>query len=418
MNRRRLLQGLVAGATLVGARPRARAAVGPEGRKLVTVVAAGGWDVTRVFAPAFGADAVAMEADAARADAGGVEWVSHPDRPSVDAFFETYHARLAVLNGLSVPSVNHESCHSLLFTGVIGGRRPDWATWIAQAQRDAFALPHLVMGSVGFSGDLAEIVCNLGRKGQLDRLLSGALLDEADLPVSRLTPEAAARVDGFAREVARARAEAAGGAARPLLDDLAGSLDRAALLEAHSASVSFTFGEAVDEQIAVLVDTLAAGLSRCVTLQVPVDDLRGWDHHTQNDRLQSAAFEALFAALATLLAALDATPGPAGGSLADETLVCVVSEMGRTPWLSQTGGKDHWPFTSAMLIGPGVAGDRVVGGFDDQLYGRGLDPGSSAIDDDADPPTPAELGATLLTLCGVDPGSATDAAPLPGLLAD
>lgn len=218
--------------------------------------------------------------------------------------------------------------------------------------------------------------------------------------------------------MARARAEAAGGAARPLLDDLAGSLDRAALLEAHSASVSFTFGEAVDEQIAVLVDTLAAGLSRCVTLQVPVDDLRGWDHHTQNDRLQSAAFEALFAALATLLAALDATPGPAGGSLADETLVCVVSEMGRTPWLSQTGGKDHWPFTSAMLIGPGVAGDRVVGGFDDQLYGRGLDPGSSAIDDDADPPTPAELGATLLTLCGVDPGSATDAAPLPGLLAD
>ena len=45
---------------------------------------------------------------------------------------------------------------------------------------------------------------------------------------------------------------------------------------------------------------------------------------------------------------LDASPGVYAPTLAEETVVVVLSEMGRTPGINGTDGKDHWPWTSAM----------------------------------------------------------------------
>ena len=58
-----------------------------------------------------------------------------------------------------------------------------------------------------------------------------------------------------------------------------------------------------------------------------------------------------------------------------------MSEMGRTPALNANLGKDHWPFTSVMLIGDGFIGDRVVGGFDAGWMGQSLDFGSAEVTD-------------------------------------
>lgn len=394
VSRRRLLQSLGAAAL---ARPRARAAAGPGRRRLVTVFAAGGWDVTRVYAPVFGSETVDMEAGASEAGSGGLVWVDHPERPSVRAFFERYAPRVALVNGVQVPAVAHESCLSLVSTGRIGGREPDWGTRIAAAQRDAFALPHLVMGSVGYTGSATEVVCGLGRNGQLDRLLSGELLTAAGATLP--SDAAQALLDAHAVAAARRREGEHG-----LFDDLASSVDRGTRLKAQAAALSFAYSDRFEDQVAVLVGALAAGVSRCVTLQVPVGDLRGWDHHNLNDRLQSAAFEELFAGLLHLVGTLESTPGTEGGTLADETVLLVVSEMGRTPWLTATGGKDHWPFTSLMLMGPGVAGGQVLGGYDADLYGTG------GLGVEA-------LGATLLALCDVDPAEAGLGDPLPGALA-
>jgi uncharacterized protein (DUF1501 family) len=47
-------------------------------------------------------------------------------------------------------------------------------------------------------------------------------------------------------------------------------------------------------------------------------------------------------------------PGHAGGLLSDEVVVVLISEMGRFPQRNTGGGNDHWTYTSAMLVGPGV----------------------------------------------------------------
>ncbi|MEO0605355.1 MAG: DUF1501 domain-containing protein, partial [Myxococcota bacterium] len=126
--------------------------------------------------------------------------------------------------------------------------------------------------------------------------------------------------------------------------------------------MDFTVGATLPDQIPVAVEALEIGLSRCVTLSAGTD----WDSHDNNDPTQSANFERTFSGLARLLETLRATPGTTpGATLMEETVVVVMSEMGRTPRLNGFAGKDHWPYTSWMLVGDGITGDRVVGAYDD-----------------------------------------------------
>ena len=96
------------------------------------------------FAPEFNNAAVSMEFDAELNQMGDVTWVSHVDRPSVDAFFESHYADTLLINGVQVRSIAR-ICTSLLFTGGVSGDAADWATQIVQTQR-SLAIPHLVLG--------------------------------------------------------------------------------------------------------------------------------------------------------------------------------------------------------------------------------------------------------------------------------
>jgi uncharacterized protein (DUF1501 family) len=53
--------------------------------------------------------------------------------------------------------------------------------------------------------------------------------------------------------------------------------------------------------------------------------------------------------------------------LLDETLVVVMSEMGRTPRINGNGGRDHWTFCYGMwFAGAGIRGGTVYGESDAQ----------------------------------------------------
>ena len=120
-------------------------------------------------------------------------------------------------------------------------------------------------------------------------------------------------------------------------------------------------------------------------------------------------------------ARLDATPATdraATAKLSDEVVVVVLSEMARTPQLNADSGRDHWPWTSVMLVGPSLTGGRAVGGYDAGYTGLGIDPASGEIDPDRASPSPAQLGATLLALADLDPSAlGPGVEPLTGILA-
>lgn len=406
-NRRDFLRLSAAGMMALGLpAPLGRARANPlaSGRlKFLWVFAAGGWDPTRVFAAEFDNPAVDMEPDAERAELGDLRWVSHAERPSVDGFMAAHAERLAIVNGLMVRSISHEICTLIQMTGTTASGSPDWPAILAAAEREAYILPHLVVAGPSFPGELGVAVARTGASGQLEALLSGEVFASLDRQVAGPSSPAEGILDRYMARRLAARAEAGRSALdRALTGDLLRSFDQAARLKQMQYLLDLSPSADLGGQAEVAVNALASGVSRCVTLEHVGADT-GWDTHADNDAQQSVLWENLFSGLSQLMALLDATPGEEAPSLAEETVVVVVSEMGRTPQLNALEGKDHWPYTSAMLLGPTVAGGRVYGGFDDGYYGRPVDTASGEVDEGGQVLSAEALGATLLAMADLDP---------------
>ncbi len=416
MNRRHFLAGSAAAAGLMMARP-GRATVSAADRKFVFVFAQGGWDPTRVFATEFANPDVDMEPQAALRTVGGVQFVDHPARPAVSAFVEQHHARTLILNGVLVRSIAHEICTMISMTGDSSGLLPDWPSRLATLSAGGpTSVPHLVLGGPSFPGPYGASVARTGGAGQLEALLSGAITQWTDTAPPALPRATEQIVDAFAlRRAEAAASRVTGGNGKALVDAYAEATRSAAELEDLRYTMDFTVGPTLIEQVPVAVEALQIGLSRCVTLSAGAD----WDSHDNNDPVQSANFERTFVGLAQLLETLRATPGAAPDrTLLEETVVVVLSEMGRTPRLNGFAGKDHWPYTSWMLVGDGITGDRVVGGYDSLYYGSGVEPSSGEVRDDAQLVSAEAVGATLLALADVDPAEHVPGVePLVGVLA-
>jgi len=79
------------------------------------------------------------------------------------------------------------------------------------------------------------------------------------------------------------------------------------------------------------------------------------------------------------------------GLLAD-TLVCFVTEFGRTPTLNRCAGRDHWPRAySIALAGAGIRGGQVIGATD-RVGGEVTE----------QPHTPEDYGETVYRKLGID----------------
>ena len=78
--------------------------------------------------------------------------------------------------------------------------------------------------------------------------------------------------------------------------------------------------------------------------------------------------------------------------LLEDTLVCCLSEFGRTPRINPAGGRDHWPACwSVYFAGGGVKGGRVVGKSDE----IGAYPAERPV-------SPSEIVATIYHSLGID----------------
>jgi hypothetical protein len=79
--------------------------------------------------------------------------------------------------------------------------------------------------------------------------------------------------------------------------------------------------------------------------------------------------------------------------LLDETLVVVMSEMGRTPRINGAGGRDHWSYCySVLFAGAGIRGGTVCGASDAQ---------AAYVKDR--PVSTGEICATIYQCLGIDP---------------
>jgi hypothetical protein len=117
-------------------------------------------------------------------------------------------------------------------------------------------------------------------------------------------------------------------------------------------------------------------------------DYDAWDTHTRNFPILKE----------NKLPGLDLTYGAlmqdlSERGLLDETLVLIMSEMGRTPNVNPAGGRDHWTYCYAVLFaGAGIRGGTVYGSSDAQ----------AAFVKDL-PVRTSDLCATIYQCLGIDP---------------
>ncbi|MBS0211174.1 MAG: DUF1501 domain-containing protein [Planctomycetes bacterium] len=114
-----------------------------------------------------------------------------------------------------------------------------------------------------------------------------------------------------------------------------------------------------------------------------------WDtHFDQVERLRDELLPGLDMALSSLLLDLEAR------GMLDDTLVCCITEHGRTPKLDRVrgGGRGHWSRAySGLFAGGGIARQRVIGRTDQQ-----------AGDVVERPVSPKDILSTMYHLLGVD----------------
>ena len=370
-------------------------------RKLIVVIAGGGWDTTYAFDPKPGLSTVDVPAgDIVMMNDAPI--YSHSSRPGVDELFNAYGSISAVINGVDSRSIVHPNCMRRMLTGTPDESSPDFAAiagWELGRERP---VPYLVLGQNGLPGEHAAIAAQVGFTKQIK-----ALLDPADAyGIAPFVPDAedeqliSAYLQGrIDRDIARGIGEANELRLQQLLtardsgERFKGYADK---LGARGVSL------ASRAQSEIAVDALSQGVAFSVAVTDAPQPL-GWDTHS-NNALQGQYQSDLLSMVRDLIDGLAAAPGEAAGSkLLDETLVAVVSEMGRTPKLNGQQGKDHWPITSALLIGAGVAGGKTYGATTDDVTGHRIDFATGAISEGGEHLYADNLVAGILEHIGVDP---------------
>ncbi len=321
-----------------------------------------------------------------------------------------HFSRLTVINGIAVNTVSHPDGTAFAATGrhLAGGRMVASSidTMMADAQgREALFPVISVNFPSAFVGDLDRRVVPL-KTGSVTTVARS--LDRNELYTYAADREA---VTVMLSQEARALAsrsvhpEAMNGLAlqydalRQMLgENLRSAFDTAALQRAYTTfDYRGRFQGARAVNLAFAVEAMKRDIVRCVSLS-----FGGVDTHATNYRQHAQNQQEIFNLLASLLEVLDATPHPTlmGTRLSDRTHVLVVSEFCRTPQINLSGGRDHYPNGSALVISPRFRGNTVFGRSDaEQLLPvptRDFVDGRRAI-------APPDVLATFASAFGVDP---------------
>jgi len=420
LSRRHLLAGLgagIAGSALgplsVRALNPAYAQGTPPPRNLIVVCANGGWDTTFVFDPKL--DVPEIEGPEAN-DTEGAEdtatygdsllvGVNHVKRPSVRTFFDNWGTRCAVLNGISTGSVAHDPSRMRILTGSGAPGRADISVIAGSIHGASRPLGSLDMSGFSMAGPLGATAGRIGVSSQVKALTNPSAAFTAPSELGRSYPLFDPSTDDrkaiqavLEARVERMRALRGGVEANDKkLDDLVESALRAERL--------ITDGSATIDQLELgrspgFLGSLPLAvdfLSRGVCSSVFVDTSARWDTHTGNSA-QHGLFQDLFVGLDALATLLD----EAGRW--DDTVVVVLSEMTRTPKVNTEFGKDHWPYTSALVFGAGVKGGHTFGSTNDLLEAEPMDFATGEAASSGRILEYDGFAASVLELLDVDPG--------------
>lgn len=417
--RRRIIQGAAAlfAASTTGLSVSTRAFAARGERKFLFFFAGGGWDATPLD-PKFGSDGLSaidgtdMDPGTYLSSLGRLSWSGGPDRMAMDRFFARWGNRAALLRGVNVHSAGHDTGMQWMMTGTSASSYSDWPTTLAAFGIGDYPMPHLVFSGPAYPGNQGAALVR-GGGGTLLDLIDGSIVGASDKPGAVFATPADNMMDAFVYEQAASFAATREGLGKTRAEDLLANLQRSSELEGRrfEAGLGDT-GSSMLDQALMATELMRLGLSRCAMVGIP----GGWDTHGGNQNV-GPQLDQFFSDLDDLFEHLATTPGRDAPWLIDEVVVVATSELGRTPRFNGSMGRDHWPYTSMMVAGSGVHGNRVLGATDDAFIALPVNFATGETADSGEIIGTENVGTALLTLGGLDPEQHLPGVqPLSGLL--
>jgi hypothetical protein len=279
------------------------------------------------------------------------------DGTALDAFFQEHYQRLLVINGMDTGTNGHDQGTRGTWSGRTAEGHPPIGALIAATHGASLPMP-----LIGYGGYLdTQGVTNavpLGDGGLLHNLAFPARPDprgsennyfgHKDVPaiIQREQQLRLLRLQG------RQRLPRIWGGQDELILARLGQDD----LKRVSESLPENFADGrLERQIQVALASYQAGLSVSVSVSTGGFDTHGNHDNNHLPRLVDFVNAANFAMQEAERL-----------GIADKVAVVMGSDFGRTPGYNNGNGKDHWPISSMMMMGPGIPGNRVIGGTDDR----------------------------------------------------
>ena len=459
LTRRDLLRlgALGAGASLLPA-GRSRAGVGPGPHRFLQINLEGGWDSAFACDPVVGTkrteanggsyDNAYGSADLATQTVDGKALVIGPGLIVPDRVGPFARLPTAFINGMFMEVSGHDFAAQYMSSGILSlTNTRDYPSIPAILGEATQSFPsHIVLGTAAPLGDtrftspplqaFSSDALNPMVAGPTAVLIGpgGAFPDQFDpndparaAAFEQLVGDAHGLIDGlddlvvgrlpatYQNDLATWRASAAqiqevyakrlGGALKPS-DEVAGRYGFA----------PGSSGAGPEESLAAAFLLLKSNLSPYVTVT-----FASFDSHSDQIAVQLPLMQRFTLALDALVTDLLATDDPSspGLKLADTTTIYITSEFVRTPIFTvATGGTEHWPSASAILMGRGVQDGAVIGATGDNAEALGWDGFEPVAFSDTTQLLPDHLIATILAnIAGESVADTVSAVRLDGLFA-
>jgi len=322
---------------------------------------------------------------------------------SNEAFFARYGRELLTLNGLDYSVNNHSPCSRYMATGKLDSQAyPTFAALVAACRGPECPLSFLTFGNYSSTGNLVP----MSRVPYL-KSLSGLANADGVNGVAR-SPYHDDFVSDRLEQALKKQLEARSRTVRLPRRQRAQSMLYAAQFSSRALQrvAPYISGERakgrLPQQAEIALAAFKAGV--CVSANLSIGQ---FDSHANNDRDQMQLIPEFLAGIDTLLRRAEDL------QIRDRLVVVIQSEMGRRPLYNKGNGKDHWSIGSAMFLGPGIQGNRVVGATDEKQFLVPVDARTLALNRETGIRIrPEHVHTALRELAGIHEHSACEQFPL------
>src|SRR5205823_5447432 len=338
--------------------------------------ASGGWDTTYLMDPkgVNGINRLYKEGDILTKGAHKYAPIKKHAKGGMcnEDFYAEFGGELLTLNGLDYSVNNHSPGARYMATGKLDSLAyPTFAALVAACRGSSCPLAFLTFGNYSATGNLVA----MSRVPYLPSLQKIANADgvEGNDRAPYHDRFALDRIEQTLRESHEASA------LQPRLPRAergenmlyAAQLSSKALQRVTQYIPKTVPKERLSQQAEIALASFKAGV--CVSANL---DVGQFDSHANNDPDQMKLIPEFLAGIAYLVRRAEEL------KIRDKLVVVVQSEMGRTPNYNAGNGKDHWSIGSAMFLGRGITGNRVIGATDEKQFGIALDPQTLRLDKD------------------------------------